>query len=320
MNTYQLIESIRQVFPNLSKNQIRLDIDSAQKLLLEETGALIKRASLLNPSQNVAWALPDDFSTLKELLLYNQDNSPVYIKELGYKYEIEFNKLFVYSGGSEVLTGLACDKAYIVYSAIPQTLANESTNLEIKEAFVDTIEHYVLGKYFGKFPIEFISGGQVVKAINLSAAQFHINEYEKKRIKLKKLMNSLYDKGGEVIRYPHAGSFYLSERPLDIEGQEGGDIMTAAQILSTIYKKYAYFKIADNNLTNPIIAVGYTNITAQRVDATTVVVTSASEFETETIIIPNNMDATWEFTSTSQITFTIPSDTILFSFEIYERD
>ena len=319
MNTQQIVESIRQVFPALPRNQIRLDVDNAQKLLASETGSITARSSLSSIATNFAWALPTGFTELVDLVFYDSDDEPKYIGDYNYKYEIELGKLFIYSLTSTPITGLSTEisSAYIHYKVLPATLTTESTAMEIAEQFRDAVESYVLGKYFSKFPIDFVSGGQVVKALNLQAAQLHKSEYEKLRIKLKKYFNSQTTSSGIARNYEHAGAYALPRRPND--ETSGSTISVAA--LRDIYEKYAYFKTSAEGTITPSIEIGYTTISCL-IDTNTLTLTSTAEFGVGTQILPSNWDCSWVKDSTSQYTITLPSGwaTQGISLEVYLRD
>ena len=81
MNTLQKIESIQQVFPNVSRNQIRLDLDTAQKIFATETKELKTRASLSSISTNFAWTLPAGFLSLDDITFYDLNNNPKYLED-----------------------------------------------------------------------------------------------------------------------------------------------------------------------------------------------------------------------------------------------
>ena len=317
MNTQQIVDSIRQVFPEVSRNQIRLDVDIAQKLLADETGSITTRGSLSAPTSNFAWSLPTGFLKLKDFVMYDADNNPIYAEERNYKYEVELSKFFVYSITSTPITGLDCTTAYIHYEALPTTLTTESTAMQITEHYRDAIEHYVLSKYFSKFPIPYVAGGQVVKALNFQAASFHMNEYEKQRIKIKRLFNSRETTDNEYINYSYPGKFYLPRRPND--SSSGSTISVPG--LTDLYTKYAYFKITsvmDASIT-PTVTVNYATI-ACTYTGDTITLSSTADFDEETIILINNWDSSWVRNSSSEIVITAPTGWTTIAFEIYERD
>lgn len=316
MNTSQIIESIRQVFPNLSRNQIRLDLDTAQKLLASEAGDLKTRGSLSSISTNFAWALPARFIAVDDLVFYDSSGNPKYPSDFNYKYEIELGKLFIYSTESTPITGLdsSIATAYLHYRQLPNTLSTDTTSMEVEEQFRDAIESYLLGKYFAKFPIDVVNNGQVFKALNLQAAQLHKNEYEKLRLKLKKFIGSQAKSSGEAQYYQHAGAQVLPRRPND--DVSGTTIAIAA--LTDLYTDYAYYLITSTGAKTPTIQVGYSTI-ACVVAGDTITLTSSGEFEAGRIINFSNQDCTYTVDSTSQITITLPSGWTEGSFEIYQR-
>lgn len=321
MNTSQLIESVQQVFPKVSRTQIRLDLDIAQKLIASDTGTITTVGSLSNPTTSVAWSLPAGFVELLEINLYDADYNPVYMESLNYTFEVVNDKLYIYSLSSTPISGLDCTYAQIVYKELPTTLSSESTDLELEEYYRDAIESYVLSKYFSKFPVPFVSGGQVVEALNLQAANFHRNNYNDLRIRLKREVNSRIKTDNHFYNYGFAGKMYLPKR--SGEAVSSGTVTISS--ISDQYVKYAYFKVttADDELEkDPIISTGYTTITATPSisGGNTVTLASPAEFDEETLITVNNWDATWVRNSASEIVFTLPAGWSTFSFEVYERD
>jgi len=315
MNTLQLVETIQQVFPQVSKTQIRLDLDTAQKLFADETGTILVKGSLSNPTTNVAWSLPSDFVRLKSFLMYDSNGNPVYPEELNYRWEIDLDKFYVYTIESTPITGLSCTYAYIIYEALPDTLSTDATGMDVTEHYRDAIEHYVLSKYFGKFPIDFVSGGQVVKALNLQAANLHDGKYEKLRIKVKRLFNSREKTDNRYQNYDHAGTYTLPKRIND--STSSTTVSIAA--LGELYTKYAYFKSATTGDITPTLNSGYSTI-ACSIAGDTVTLTSTAEFDEETIIVLSNWDASFVRNSSSEIVITMPSGWTTVAFEIYERD
>lgn len=319
MNTYQLIESIRTVFPNVSNTQIRLDLDTAQKLLLSEVDLNEKSVLLANPSVTTAWLLPSDFVSMNELVLFDANDEPVYLEDKGYRYKIYQNYLVVYSATSTVISGLDCTKALLLYNSLPTTLSSESTELVLKEQYRDALESYVLSKYFSKYPVEFISNGQVVKAINLQLAQYHKTQYETLRIKLKKALGSQIKSTGEAIFYPHAGNIVLPKNKY-INFLENTGISLMA--LQDLYSKFARFEVNSflGTPQTPEYSVGFSNIEVDCPDEITINVLSlANEFTDKMILIPNNFDANWTKVNSGQITITLPAGSENFVFEIYDR-
>jgi hypothetical protein len=315
-----MIESIHQVFPNVSRNQIRLDLDSAQKLLASETGTITNSASLSDVATNFGWNLPSGFVKLLDFVMYDEAGNPIYPDAENYKWEVEFNKFYVYTTESIPITGLNCASAYIHYEGLPTTLTAESTELQVTEQYRDALESYVLSKYFAKFLTPTIIQGQAMMALNLQAAKYQENIYEKLRIKLKREFNSREKTDDHSINYNYPGKFYLPKRPYSSGTGSTTTPAVTLTALSSLYTKYAYYKfVSGGSETDAIISLGYTGLGASLV-GDVLTLTSTSDFDEETIIVPNNWDATWVMNSSSEIVFTLPSGWTTFSFEIYERD
>jgi len=316
-NTLQLIESIQQVFPNVSRNQIRLDLDSAQKLFADETGTILVKGSLSTPATNVAWDLPTGFVELKEFLMYDADGNPVYLEDLNYKYEIDLDKFYVYTKTSIPLTGLDCTYAYIIYTALPDTLSTESISMDITEHYRDAVESYVLAKYFRKFKIPMVSNGQVVEAFDPRMSQLHSQEYEKLRIKAKRSFNSRIKTDNNPLYYSDPGLYYLPKR---INDSTTGTTVSISGI-AELYTKYAYYKITSgaSGEQAAVLKTGYSTIVCS-VTGDVIALESSAEFDEESIILINNWDASWIRNNSSEIVITAPSGWTNISFEIYERD
>jgi hypothetical protein len=317
MNAQNLIESIRQVFPNVSRTQIRLDLDTAQKLLADETESLVKTSSLASPSTNVAWSLPSDFAGFLELNFYDTNGEPEYLATLNYKWEIGFNKFFIYSTESTPITGISPTYAYLTYRSLPATISTEATTLEMTEHYRDALESYVLAKYFGKFPIPNIIQGNIVEALNFQAANWHKTNYEQMRIKIKRLFNSRVKTDNEPINYPDAGKYQLPKRVKDTT--TGSTVSIAA--LTDLYTKYAYYKITSGGSISPTptLQINYATISCS-VAGDTITLTSTGDFDAETIINFANQDCTYVYNSSSSIVITAPTGWTNASFEMYERD
>jgi len=318
MTTLHQIESIQQVFPKVSRNQIRLDLDIAQKLLVANAGAITTVGSLSSVTTSVAWTLPSGFVEFIDFVMYDASYNPIYIGEKNYKYEIENDKFFVYSTTSTPISGLDCTYAQIIYKSLPTTLSSESTSMEVEEYYRDALESYVLSKYFAKFPTATIIQGQPVMALNFQAATFHKNNYNDLRIRLKREVNSRLVSSGNVVNYPHAGAFYLPRRMGEAVAASTVDISS----ISDQYTKFAYFKVTgDVTSQAATLETGYTAITLT-VSGDTATLSSDAEFDEETILTPNliNADAYWTRNSASEIVITLPAGWTTFSFEIYERD
>lgn len=322
MITSQLIDAIHQVFPNVSRNQIRLDLDTAQKLLADETGTVEKLAELSDVTTNNVWLLPSNFTGMKDIKFYDEEGNPLYVETLNYKWEIEGNKLYIYSTGSTPISGLDVDSAFMLYKAISDSIIDETSPMTILDHYRDAVESYILSKYFAKFPTSTIIQGQAVNGINLQAAKYHQDIYEKLRIKIKRLFNSREITNGETINYDTAGRFVLPRRTKETGVGAMSGVTITLPGLSTLYTRFAYFKLlsTDSGEIEPIVSYGYNTLVATKA-GNTLTLASTGEFDEEFILIPNHWGANWERKSDSEIEILLPEEVwSTFSFEIYERD
>ncbi len=320
MTTQQYVENIKAIFPQPKEAQIVRDLDTAQKLFAVETGMIEARGQLSSIATNQAWNLPSNFSRLTDVVLYDSNSKPKYLGDYNYEYEIEFEKFFIKSLTSVPITGLntEIDTAYIHYIALSKTLASRDTALEIDSHFRDALEHYVLGRYFGKYPTNLGTdrGGNPTTGINLRAAQFHLAEYEKLKIKAKREINSR-EPAGEVQNYQHAGAQVLPRRINDAAAASTTTVQVSA--LSDIYSKYVAFTITSpNTVVETIAQIGYSTVTGA-ISGDTFTLSSTAEFAFNSQIVINNADVTYLYNSTSEIVFTFPSGWGVVAIEIYER-
>lgn len=323
MTTLQIYESIQQAFPNIGQAQILLDMDTSQKKFASDTGILTAQGALASISSNAAWSLPAEFKRLLDVTFYDGDDNPVYIGEDSFKirYEIEFDKFFIYATDSTPITGVpsAASTAFIHYEKTPTTISSTSTTLEIDVEYRDAIESDVLRKYFGKFPVPAGADqqGNPVLAINLRAAQYHGLEYDRVRIQAKRDFNAREHTESEPINYQYPGKFALPRRVRDTsQGTTATNQITA---LTALYAKYvAYTLVSPSTVTQTVTPVVYSTLSTS-LSGDTFTLSSTTEFGNDTQIKPSNEDATYIQNSSSEIVFTLPVGWGTIAFEIWER-
>jgi len=323
MTTLQLYESIQQAFPKVGQRQILLDMDTSQKKLASDAGVLTASGALASISTNSAWSLPAEFKKLLDVTFYDGDNQPVYIGEDNFKvrYEIEFDKFFIYSTDSTPITGVpsAASTAYIHYEKTPTTLSSTATALEIESEYRDAIESDVLSKYFAKFatPMGSDREGNPTLGLNLRAAQYHRTEYDRVRIQMKRDFHSREHTESEPINYQYPGKFALPRRVRDTS--QGSTTTTQVTALTAIYAKYvAYTLVSASTVTETVAAIGYSTLTTS-LSGDTFTLSSTAEFGNDTHIEVNNGAVTYVQNSASEIVFTLPSGWGTIALEIYER-
>lgn len=321
MTTTHIWEVINSVFPNVTETQVIKDLDTSQKKFARNTGMLTERGLLSSISSNIGWSLPTGFVELTDITMYDSNDSPLYIGDYNYSYEIEFNKLFIYSLTDTPITGISTDvtSIYIHYKKLPSTLASVSTALEIDLEYREALLEDLLSKYFSMYPSNMVIGGQPAMALNLNAASYHRKEYDRIRIEAKKAVNSKDTTFKKVQNYQHAGAYILPKRG-DVTAFDS-TITTQILALSEIYTKYVRYTLdssdGDGAVTPSTAAIGYTTVSGT-VSSDTFTVTSTNEFENDTHIVPNNEDVTYSQDSDSQLTFNLPSGWGVIDIEIYE--
>ncbi len=317
MTTQSIVENILKVFPKMEEPLVVKDLDDAQKLFCTETGILEERGSLSTPSSNVAWSLPSNFRELTDLVFYDSDGEPLYNgNDFQYGYEIEFDKFYIYSKTATPITGLddGIDSVYMHYKKIPTTISTRSVALEIEEEFTKALEHYLLSDYFSKYPT--LEGG----IRDLGSASWHLKRYERLKLKAKRYLMS---KGGNVSaqNYQHAGAQVLPKRVND--SILGSTTVTQIEALSEIYTKYVRFTIdgagSAGAQTPATTMIGYTDVVGTVTSNTFTFASASGDIEKDTQVICNNISASWLWSSTSLITFTLPAGWGVVEIEIYER-
>ena len=323
MTTQQILESVNTVFPEVGESQILIDLDDKQKEFANSTGELVAAGELSDLSTSVGWTLPSNFNGLygeEPLRLYDSDGYPLYLGDYNYAYETQFDVFYIYSLTSTPLTGLSTgiDSAYIFYKRKPTTLIAATTALEIEEDFTKGLEHGLLADYFGKYPVDMYIGGQPAKMRDLNSAKWHQMRYEDYRIRAKRYANSKRsDSIPFVQNYQHAGRHQLPRRTKD--ATLGTTTITQLTSLGQIYDKFVLYDINtdDSGTITATLSTGYSTIAASKTGAT-LTITSTAEFGNDTFIVCNNGEASWEQSSSSLITVTLPDSFGDLSIEIYE--
>ena len=327
MTTQQIIENILTVFPSLEEMRVARDLSDLQRSFAAETRLLVERASLSDPSTNVAWTLPSNFIELygeDPVRFYNSDGEPLYLsgENYSYAYEIQFGKLYIYSLTSALATGLSSDivSAYIHYRKIPAIITDRSVALEIDDFFTKALEHGLLSDYFGKFPTDVLTrDGRVAKVRDIQSASWHEKRYQDLKIKAKIYAKTKeYNKQNNVQYYGDAGSYQLPQRVND--SSLGSTIVPVVTALGNIYAKYVlyYFTPGGSGAITPqITAIGFSPTATKT--GNTVVLTSAGQFGTDINVISNDGGVSWTYDSSSQITIDLPSSYTSIAIEIWER-
>ena len=301
----QLVESILQSFPQVTRKQIILDLDTAQKNFVLETKFSRKTGSLSSISTNTGWTLPTDFYELVDVLCYDLNDNPVFLSDEDLAYEIEFGKFFIYSLTSTPITGVPASISTILIDYIykPPTLSVETDSLSIDEEFSEALEAKVLSKYFAKFLTETLTrDGRIVKVYNLQSASYWNTQYLVYVMNAKKKINNLNkrsesDEGAKQYRF--AGRFELPRR---IKDSTSSTVVIGG--ITATYTKYLRIRVTDpSTVTELQTPIGYTITTYAYSSGTTLTIDAPSgTFSlTDTMISSSDPDFVRTTLTTSQI-------------------
>lgn len=319
MTTQHYLDSIKQVFSNVSDTQILKDIDKSQKLFATETGMTTALGQLSNISTNFAWTLPTGFRKLLDVKMYDASGNPIYFgsSEAQITYEIQLGKFYVKSITSTPITAVpsGISSMYLLYETLPTTILTQDTALEIDEEFRDAIEHDVLRKYFAKYPT--ITGEGGIQMRDFNAVRYHDQCYRELRVKAKRYVNSKEKTLGDTQNYQFAGRQRLPLRSYD--SSYSSTTIGSITALGTIYSDFALYNV--NTLDSGVIAeavqVGFATISASKTGST-LTLTSTAEFSGDVFIESNNWETSWVTNNTSQITVTLPASFTDLSIQIYK--
>jgi len=278
MTVLKAVEELQSVFPKVGYTQILEELSNSQITLSEESKVLEEFGLLSNPSTNTGWSLPAGFISLRDILLYDSDNEPVYMSDNNYDYEIANGKLFIFSISGTAITGLHADitYAYIHYSKRADPITSTTDTFAFDAEFHNGIIAGAYHQLFMKYPTEQVINGNVVLARDYNAARAFGFEYDKTRIRLKKTKHShKNEQAGGATFYPHGGSFVLPRRKRDTIASS----VTIGAIAS-MYTKYARFTLTyPSTVTEAVTATGYSGtITASITSNQLTISSTASDF------------------------------------------
>ncbi len=315
MTVLKAYEEIQSVFPKIGQVQILEELSNSQMSLSEETKILEAFGQLATPTTVTGWALPSDFISLLDILLYDSDDEPLYMGVLGYDYEITNGKLYIFSKSSTPITGLAVETAYIHYTKRATPITSTTDTFSLNTEFHSGITAGAYHKLFMKYPVEQVINGNIVLARDLRTAQAFEREYDKTRLKIKR--NRYKDERHKgAIYYPHAGAFELPKRNRDTISSS----VTIGSIAS-IYTKYARWTLTyPSTVTEVVTPTGFTGtITASIASNQLTISSTASDFSNIIDFNTNQDDVIINsFGSTSWI-FDLPvGDWGVLRFEIME--
>lgn len=304
MTVLNVYEEIQQVF-QLGASQIIKMIDNAQKELAGETKQLTARAELADIGSNFAWTLPAGFLEFQSIRAYDSDGSPYYYDT--FEFEIEFGVLYAKSLNSTPISSIpdGISKLYLHYIKSPTAITATSGAFTIDERLHGGVKARVLQNLFATIPTEFVSGGNVIKAINLQAASYWGARYEEYRDEARKIANKRKNIPGQAIYYPYAGKFNLPKRVNDTTIST--TTANALSGLDSIYDNYAIITASEGqDATVTIGQFGFSGTISGIISGNTITIVSTEDDFTPGIIRVEQANETigWAITDSKTLTFT----------------
>lgn len=214
MIVLRAVEEAKSIFPSLLEKQFLEYLDSSQKMLAEESGAILTdRGQLADIHTNTAWTLPANALKIIDVVMYDSSNNPLYLSDYNYAYEIEFGNFYIYSKTSTPITGLdaGISTVYLEFEKKATTVNSLTSTFDIPEPFHNGILAGMYQRLFSLYPVTQVINGNTVVARDYRAVQNFEREYIKTRRRLKQSLN----KDGtfkESQTYPFAGKFELVRR------------------------------------------------------------------------------------------------------------
>jgi len=308
-----MVENIRQVFPQIGETQVLKEIDKAQKEFATETEILSAHGELSAPSTNISWSLPSSCASVYSIEAFDSDELPVDLSDESITYTIDQGVLTFIDTDETVITGLptTIDSIYINYYEYPTLIDGVSDSLDIPEKFHPAIEHKVLETLYSRFPTLTIQSQQgVSQSVDWNAVKYHNGEYNRLRVEAKKYKNINQDQIPKTYSYDFLGNPSMISRT---KPGSGGTIIAP---LSSVYSKYVRVVATSPSTTSVGIPYGFGTISTSIV-AGVVYVTSSAEF-TPTMFINTNQGINYSYISTSSIEFYPPASWGTLVIEIYE--
>jgi len=315
MTVLNIIEQVEQLFPELGRTQILLDIDSSQKEFADNTKILTKQGQLSGISTNISWALPSDCVEVYDIELYGSDDMELYLDEEDLTYHIDRDVITFLDEDDDSLTRLpsAISYAYLDYVYRPASITLETDSLSIPEDFHEGILAKVLSKYYARFPQQIITSGGVIKAVDLKMVSYWESVYDKQRIEAKRWVNVNKNNIGSEAKKDILGYPISVRRKRNLTS---GAIPVNAYNL--FYSKYYRFTATSPSTLTENEISGFSGAITLSIVGGTITVSSSAEFTSSMFIVPNQ-SVNYSYISASAIEIYPPSGWGTLVVEIYKR-
>ena len=314
MTCQSAMEEIHELFPNITDTAIYRDLDSAQKKFVNATKLLTARGACSDVSTNFGWNLPSDCIEVYDFKAYNSSGEPVYFGVEQLNWEVEFDKIYLYSLTSTPIsvTPSGISSLYVHYRKDPSTVTTSASTFTVNEKYHKGIVADVLSEYFAKYPTLMIQGSMMR---DFNAAKYWQTIYNQHRIEAKKdAGNAQYSHGGDPVNYPFGGKFELPLREYD------SSVSSTLSGLSSMYANFCIFTAEEGDSAGTILGqTGYAGTLAVAISTNTITLTStSSEFDQYVQVISSNGDINWIRTSATTITLTAYTGWSKTKVQVYE--
>lgn len=295
MTLQNLVELVKDLFPNMGEPRILKEIDIAQKEFCNETKILLNRGELTDLT-NTAWLLPDDFLRLKEVQAYDSNGNWVDLFNEGIAYELDLIGIYFYSTTGTALDSMpsTISSMYITYYAKSADVTLVTDTLSISDEYYLALEAFVLSRMYSRYPVSTIIKNEKFEQVDRQMAIFHKNTY-KEYVRTAKKNRFRDDTIAEAIYYPGAGKYTLPKK------KEFASVTTVTSLsgLGLIYSKYHSFTATSPSTITTLSNYKFTTISISVV-AGVIVITSAGEFPS-TIEYKDNQSNNYTQVSDSRI-------------------
>lgn len=316
MTVQNMVEEVRQVFPDLKESQVLKKIDFSQKKYAAEIGILKKSGQLTDIDSNITWTLPTDCKEVIDITFYDSDDMPLYMDDLGLCYEIVFGKLTFLNGDQTALSNLpsTISYAYIDYVYNPDDIDDVTDSLEVDEELHEYVLADVWRGLYASFPVDTLTREGIRTVRDWNAVRYWQGEY-KEGVKKGRMRVAV---GKDAVD---------GDVKLDVLGNP---IRLARQRISTtttidvsglraIFSKYIRFTAVSPSTITIAEQFGWTTaIATPTILSNVITVASSAEFSA-TMTAITNIGIRHERTSTSAWEFEVYDNWGTLQVEIYER-
>lgn len=197
MKLLELIEEIRQHFPEVIRKEIVKDLNKAYKYFCHETRLTVKQSDLTIVANTVEYDLPTEFSDLDfiKAIIFKDSSGNVIDKTSELQFTIINKKIKFYDFYGSSITAIPSDIATItfVYVYEPEDLEDDADEPSINDKFHDALIYKVLEKYYLTFPTitRQLPDQSIIKTKDFASAQAFGGKYKELELSGKKEANSI---------------------------------------------------------------------------------------------------------------------------------